>query len=162
MDHEFESLKARIQRLESRNRSMKWLGMLVAVFLITTATWGQKAQRSATQASKFELRDDKGRLRAELSILEGGAALHFYDTEGKVKSLLADDSLTIFKKNADIQAVFASDGLSFEDGYDKVFVTVSAHEADQMGKLRINDYRNQVYSVTTAEDLAKLHANSSR
>jgi hypothetical protein len=157
MDREFEALKRRIQCLESRNRRMKWVGILFGVLLITTATRGQKAQNVVTQAPKFELRDDSGRLRAELAVLEGGTALRFFDAEGNVKSLLADDSFTIFKKGGDIQAVFASDGLSFEDGHDKVFVTLSADETDQMGKLKINDYRNKIYSTITAEDLAKLH-----
>jgi hypothetical protein len=79
-----------------------------------------------------------------------------------VKSLLADDSFTIFKKGGDIQAVFASDGLSSEDGRDKVFVMLGAQEADQMGKLRINDYRNKIYSTVTAKDLAKLRPNNAR
>ena len=157
MDREFEALKRRIQCLESRNRRMKWLGILLTVLVMTTATRGQKAQNVVMQASKFELRDDSGRLRAELAVLEGGTALRFFDAEGNVKSYLADDSFTIFKKGGDIQAVFASNGLSFEDGSDKVFVSLSAHEADQMGKLRINNYRNKIYSTITAEDLAKLH-----
>jgi hypothetical protein len=162
MDHEFEVLERRIQYLESRNRRMKWLGILFAVLVVTTAAWGQKAQNVVTQAQKFELRDDAGRLRAELAVLEGAPALRFFDAEGNVKGLLADDSFTIFKKGGDIQAVFAADGLSFEDGRDKVFVMFSAHEADQAGKLRINDYRNKIYSTITAEDLAKLHPNNAR
>lgn len=156
MDRELEALKRRIQCLESRNRRTKWLGIIFVVLVITTAARGQKAKNVVTQASKFELRDDSGRLRAELAVLEGGTALRFFDAEGNVKSLLADDSFTIFKKGGDIEAVFAANGLSFEDGRDKVFVTLSAHEEEQMGKLRINDYRNKIYSTITAEDLAKL------
>src|SRR5882724_4664282 len=102
MDHELEGLERRIQYLESRNRRVKWLGILFAVLVITTGAWGQKAQNLATQAQKFELRDDAGRLRAELAVLEGEPALRFFDAEGNVKSLLADDSFTIFKKGGDI------------------------------------------------------------
>jgi hypothetical protein len=94
--------------------------------------------------------------------LEDGTALRFFDAEGNVKSLLADDSFTIFKKGGDIQAVFVANGLSFEDGRDKVFVTLSAHEVAQMGKLRINDYRNKIYSTITAEDLAKAKVEITR
>jgi len=162
MDHELEVLERRVQYLESRNRRMKWLGILLAVLVITTAAWGQKAQNVVAQAQKFELRDDAGRLRAELAVLEGGSVLRFFDGDGNVKSLLADDSFTIFKKGGDIQAVFAADGLSFEDGRDKVFVMLSAHDADQTGKLKINDYRKKIYSTITAEDLAKLHSKNAR
>ena len=158
MTHDFEALETRIRRLERANRRLKWLGLVVAALAATGMAWGQSGKGIDVQAQKLELRDDAGRVRAELSILEKGPALRFFDAAGDVKSLLTDDSFTIFKKGGDIQAVFAFNGLSFEDGHDKVYVSLRADEEGQAGKLRINDYRNKAYMIITAQDLAKLRA----
>jgi len=144
---------------------MKWLGILFVVLVITTAAWGQKTGSVVMQAQKFELRDDTGHLRAELSMLNGGPALRFFGEHEDGESLLDGDSFTIFKKGggeSDIQAAYAAQGLRIEDGHDKVFVTLSGYEEDQGGKLRINDYRHKIYTIITAEDLAKLHTDKAR
>jgi hypothetical protein len=158
MNREFEDLEKRIRRLELQNRRLRWLGVMFVALAMTTAAWAQKTGSQVMQAQKFELRDDAGRLRAELAILEGGPTLRFFAESGDVQSLLAEDSYTIFKKGGDIQAVFAFNGLSFEDGHDKVFVSLTADEEGQGGKLKLNDYRHKVYTVINAQDLAKVRA----
>jgi hypothetical protein len=85
----------------------------------------------------------------------------FFDQDASVQALLAGDSFNIFKKGGDSQVVFAFNGLSFENGNEKEFVRLSAYGQDQMGKLQINDYRHKIYTVITAEDLAKI-ADKSR
>ncbi len=162
MSREFEMLDMRIRRLESQNRRLKWLGITLAALAVTTTAWGQTGGNTVAQAQKFELRDEAGRLRGELAILNGRPGLRFFDTDGNVQSLLAQDSFSIFKKGGDNQAVFGKDGLEFGDGQDKTFIMLEAHERDQMGKLRINDYRQNVYGTVTAEDLAKLHPVKTR
>jgi hypothetical protein len=162
MNCEHESLERRVQKLESRNRVTKWLGLAFLVLFVSVGARSQKPHDSVTQTQKFELRDGTGKLRAELSLLEGSPALRFFDANGNVESLLAGDSFTIFKKGGDIQAVFAKNGISFEDGQDKVFLSLSGQEEDQAGTLRINDYRNKIFSKLTAEDLAKLHLASKK
>ncbi len=162
MNHELEMLDKRIRRLESQNRSLRWLGIGLGVLALATTAWGQTVRNGVMQAQKFELRDDKGHLRAELAILQGGTrdegpALRFFDADGDVECLLAGNSFNIFKKGGDNQAVFGKNGLSFGDGRDKTFVMLDAYEKDQMGKLRINDYRNKIYSTVEPADLAKLH-----
>jgi hypothetical protein len=159
MNHEHDSLERRVEKLESRNRLMKYLGLTFFVLFVSVAARSPKQLDAVAQAQKFELRDAKGKLRAELSLLEGSPALRFFDADGEPQSIVADDSFTVFKKGGDIQAVFGANGLSFEDGHDKVFLTLGGREEDQAGNLRINDYRNKIFLTLTAEDLAKLHAS---
>jgi hypothetical protein len=159
MNTEIKGLEKRIQRLESQNRRLRWVGLFFIGLVATTAVWGQRTGSVELQAQKFELRDDAGRLRAELSMLNGGPALRFFGEHNDGESLLNEDSFTIFKNGGDIRAAYAAEGLSIEDGHDKVFVTLGANEGDQMGKLRINDYRHKIYAVVNAEDLAKVHSD---
>lgn len=162
MSPEFEVLEKRIRRLESQNRRLMWLGVVFAALAMATAAWAQKAGSPAVQAQKFELRDDAGRLRAELAILEGGPALRFFDEEGDVESLLAGDQFNIFKKRGDLLASFGFNQVRFEDGSGKAFVTLGASEEEQMGKLQMNDYRHKIYTRVTPGDLEKLHPAKSR
>jgi len=164
MHCELDLLEQRIRRLESQNRRVKWLGLLMVVLAMATAAWGQKTGRAVMQAQTFELRDETGRLRAELSMLNGGPALRFFGEHEDGESLLAGDSFTIFKKGGegDIRAAYGAQGLRIEDGNGKVFITVSGYEEDQGGKLRVNDYQSKVFTVVTAEDLAKLHPEKAR
>jgi hypothetical protein len=78
MSQELEVLEQRIRRLESQNRRLKWLGVLVLALALTTAARGQKTGTIVTQAQKFELRDDAGHLRAELAMLNGEPGLRFF------------------------------------------------------------------------------------
>jgi hypothetical protein len=162
MNEKLDVLDRRLMRLESQNRRLKWLGVVCVVLAMATVAWGENAKSVAVQAQSFELRDDGGRLRAELAILNGGPTLRFFDKDEDVQCLLAEDSFTIFKKGGDIQAVFAFNGLSFEDGHDKVFVTLGASENEQMGKLKVSDYRHKIFSSITAEDVSKLHSDNPR
>src|SRR5258708_10908499 len=114
MSHEIQMLDKRIRRLESDNRRLKLLAIVLGAFALATTAWGQTTTRNAVaQAQKFELRDDAGRLRAELAILNGRPALRMFDTDGDVQCLLAEDSFSIFKKGGDNQAVFRKNGLQF-------------------------------------------------
>ena len=162
MNHEFEILEMRILRLESQNRRLKWFGIVFAALAMATAAWAQKTASTALQAQKFELRDDAGRLRAELAILEGAPSTAFFAADGDVQSLLAEDSFTIFKKGGDIQAVFAFNGLSFEDGHEKIFVSLKSDEDEQTGKLQLNDYRHKIYASVTPADLPNLRQDKAR
>ncbi len=155
---EFQMLEKRIARIESQNRRLKWLAVVLAGLTLTSAAWAQTAKDPVVRAQKFELRDEGGRVRAELAILNGEAGLRFFDRNGVGQALLSGDSFTIFEKGGDILASFAKNGLQFEDGHEKTFVALTAHDKDQMGKLRLNDYRTGTFIVVTAQDLAKLKA----
>ena len=158
MSHEFQTLHKRIRRLESDNRRLKWLAIVLGAFALAATAWGQTTTRNTVaQAQKFELRDDAGRLRAELAILNGRPGLRIFDADGDVQSLLAEDSFSIFKKGGDNLAVFRKDGLQFGDGQDKTFVSLDAYAKEQMGKLKLNDYRSKVYATVVPDDIEKLH-----
>jgi hypothetical protein len=161
---EFEILERRVARIESQNRRLRWLAVafalaLAALALVTTA-YAQAAKELVIRAQKFELHDDTGHSRAELLMLIGEPTLRFLGDDGVAQAILTNDSFTIFQKGGGILASFAKDGLRFEDGHEKTFVMLTAHEKDQMGKLRLNDYHTGTHVVITAQDLAKLKSKS--
>jgi len=165
MSHEFEALENRIRRLESQNRRLKWLGIVFAVLAMTSVAWGQKSGGVVTQAQKFEPRDDKGRLRAELCILNGDPALRFLGEHEDAESILDGYSFTILKQGgteADILAMFGAHGLSFENGRDHVFVSLRGDEDEQTGKLQLNDYHHKIFAGVTPVDLSKLQPVKAR
>jgi hypothetical protein len=111
MSHEFEALENRIRRLESQNRRLKWLGIVFAALAMTSVAWGQKSGGVVTQAQKFELRDDKGRLRAELSMLNGDPALRFLGEHEDAESVLDGYSFTILKQGGTEADILECSGL---------------------------------------------------
>lgn len=165
MSREFEALENRIRRLESQNRCLKWFGIVFVALAMTSVAWGQKSGGAITQAQKFELRDDKGRLRAELSMLNGDPALRFLGEHEDAQSVLDGYSFTILKQGgteADILATFGAHGLSFEDGRDHVFVSLRGDEEEQTGKLQMNDYHHKTFTGITPADLLKLQPDKAR
>lgn len=165
MSQEFEMLENRIQRLESHNRRLRWALILFGVFAMASAAWAQQTGGLALKAQKFELRDDAGRLRAELSMLNGEPALRFFDEHENAGSLLDEDSFTVFKKGGgegDILASFASNGLSFEDAHDRQFIVIRVDDENQTGTLQMNDYRHKIYVGVRPGDLSKLHQDNAR
>lgn len=162
MSRELEALENRMRRLESQNRSLWGLCIALAVLALAATAWGQTAKSAPLQAQQFELRDDSGRLRAELAILNGGPALRFFDVDGDVECLLSGDSFNIFKKGGDNQAVFAKNGLSFGDGKYETFVRLDADEKKQMGELFLNNKKTGTYTTVNADDLAPLHTAKAR
>jgi hypothetical protein len=166
MKHDIEVLEKRIEKLERQNRRLKWLGLALVALTTATAAWGQKDKTVVMQAQKFELRDDAGRLRADLLMLNGEPALRFFDKdESSGGSLLKGDSFTIFKKGggeADIEATFGAHGLSFEGTHDRVFVSLRTDEEEQTGKLQMNDYGHKTYASVSPGDLAQLHSRKAQ
>jgi hypothetical protein len=155
MSSDFQSLDTRIRRLEAQNRRLKWLGLMVIALALATAAWGQ-TREAVVSAQKFELRDDAGHLRAELSMVGGQSALRFYSSDGVAQSLVSGDQFTIYEKEGDSVAYFTKDGLEFGDGHEKTYARITAHQEDRMGKLQLNDYRTRSFVVITAKELAKL------
>lgn len=77
MNQELKDLEQRIRRLESQNRRLKGIGIDLVVFAMSSTVWAQVPKNLAIQAQKFQLRDDAGRLRAELSMLNGSLRFAF-------------------------------------------------------------------------------------
>jgi hypothetical protein len=160
--NEFQILERRIGRIESQNRRLRWLTIALAALALVSTAWGQTAKDAVVKAQKIELRDDAGRMRAELAILNGEPALRFFDNHGIGQSLLTGDQFNIYEPGGEILASFGTEGIQFGDGHEKTFVMLTAHEKDQMGKMRLNDYRTGTYVVVTAQDLAKLLKSKSQ
>ena len=157
MSLELDSLEKRIRRLERQNRLLGWSWLLLIILGLVTAATAQTARDAALRAQKIELHDDTGRLRADLSVVNGAATLRFFDADGVVQSLVSGDQLSLYEKEGDILASFTKEGLEFGDGHQKTYVRISAREEDRMGKLQLNDHRTKTYAVLTAKDLARLH-----
>src|SRR5256885_11513269 len=157
MKSEFENLENRIGRLEHHNRLLGWSCFLLIVLGLVAAARGQGAKDPVIRAQKIQLHDDAGRLRADISVLNGASTLRFYDADGIVQSVVSGDQLSLYEKEGDILASFTKEGLEFGDGHQKTYARLSAREEDRLGKLQLNDYRTKTYAVLTAKDLAKLH-----
>jgi len=165
MNEELEVLEQRIRRLESQNRRLKWIGIVLVVLGLASTVWAQKPRNVAIQAQKFQLRDDAGRLRAELSMLNGDPALRFFGEHEDAESVVDGYSFSIFKRGgseANIVASFDSNGLAFEDGRDRQFVVLRVDDENQTGKLQLNDYAHKIYAGVTPADLSKVLANKPR
>jgi hypothetical protein len=157
MKGEFDNLEKRIGRLERQNRLLGWSCFLLIVLALITAARGQTARDAVLRAQKIELHDDAGRLRADISMVDGASTLRFHDANGVVQSVVSGDQLSLYEKEGDILASFTKEGMEFGDGHQKTYVRISAREEDRLGKLQLNDFRTKTYAVVTAKDLAKLH-----
>lgn len=156
MSSDFEILEKRIKRLEAQNRWLKWAGLIAVALVLLTAARGQGEKVNVVRANKFELVDDSGRLRGELSVVNGESTLRFLGADGVAQSAVSGDEFAIYEKEGDSVAYFAKDGLEFGDGHQKTYARITAHQDDRMGKLQLNDYRTRTYVVINAKELAKL------
>jgi hypothetical protein len=79
-----QELLRRLNNLETQNRRLRKIGLLVCAILGAVFWMGQaRATRARVlEAGRFILRDARGRSLAELGIFPGGAALVFYDAKG--------------------------------------------------------------------------------
>ena len=83
------SMERRLQRLERQSR---WMKRLSAVMLAVVAAGVLVAQKKPTpdsiEAQRFVLRDDDGRGRATLGLVEHGCSLGMFDREKKIGLML--------------------------------------------------------------------------
>ena len=63
-------------------------GALSVWFLMPPSVLVQDESPKVIEAEGFVLRDTQGRIRAELKLLREQAVLHFYDEEGKIKTVV--------------------------------------------------------------------------
>lgn len=81
-----DSLKARIDRLEKQNRSVKWLTMVlffVTIPLVVTGIAVPRKVANSIDAERFVLRESNGKMRASLAFTSKGIpALKLYDANG--------------------------------------------------------------------------------
>src|SRR4051812_7069162 len=111
MHIDFNHLEIRVKRLERQNRRLGWACFLLIVLAVASAARSQRPEDTVTRTQKFELHDDVGHLRADLSIRNGTPTLRFLDSDGVVRSAFSGDQLSLFEKEGDILATFTKDGL---------------------------------------------------
>jgi hypothetical protein len=155
MKREIRSLEARVAYLERENRRLKFIGISVLVLAAAATVWGQGEPARVVQAGRFELRDPKGRMRADLSILEGRPAIRFLDEDGDVKSIAVENDLVYFKKGGDLLASYGFKDLRFEDGHGKTLVNLTGDElkGSVLGLLTAG---GKTATIVKASDLAKI------
>ncbi|MBP1608904.1 MAG: hypothetical protein H6Q04_1139 [Acidobacteria bacterium] len=79
-DNGIDALWSRLELLERQNRRMKRFGIILLVLAGSLFLMGQAAKTSRTvEATKFILKNAKGKKRAELGIRLDGPELAFYD-----------------------------------------------------------------------------------
>ncbi len=77
-----EAIVRRMERLERQNHRLKRIGLCLLVITGATFWMGQARAPRIQEATKFVLKDVKGRNRAELGMHPEGAALVFLDSAG--------------------------------------------------------------------------------
>jgi hypothetical protein len=160
MTRETESLESRVVGLERQNRRWKCIGIGVFALVLATTVWGQGESNRLVLGERFELRDVKGRVRAELAMLEGRPAMRFFDEDGNVKSIAVEDDLVYFKKSGDLLASYGSDELRLEDGHGKTFANLRG-DGREGATLLLSTAGGKSATVVNAMDLAKLGKTTS-
>lgn len=156
MSSEASVLERRIGQIESRNRRLRWLIVALVIFTIVASAWAQGTSHPAVKATKFELYDEAGHLRAELALSDGKPCLRLFGDDGTMQSVLTNDRLTLQAKEGGQLAIFGKDGLRFEDGQGKTFLALTANYKEQRGELHLNDLRAGTNVVVTGPELGKL------
>ena len=100
----FQSLAARVEKLERQNRWMKQTGLAVFVIIIILPLMGQKQTTRTIEAEQFILRDAQGHERLTIGTPRiSGAAVGlqpdepaiWLDREAKAHAVLTSDGLVI-------------------------------------------------------------------
>lgn len=156
MSTEGRILEGRIERIETRNRRLRWLAVGLAAVAIVGAARGQSTKYPVVKAQKFELYDEAGHLSAELLLLDGKPSLRLFGEDGATESVLSNDRFSIQTKQGGLLAVLGRDGVRFEDGKGNTFLALTANDKEQRAELHLNDLRTSTHAAVTASDLDKL------
>lgn len=100
-----QSIEERLDKLERQNRRLKQAGLLALIAITAIVLMGQSAPKSRTvEANSFVLTDEKGNMRADLSMV-GGAGLTVYDSKGEPRGMFAvnEDGAFLTLKDAERQ-----------------------------------------------------------
>ncbi len=86
-DHgtEWAALAARVDKLERHNRWLRRAGLMVLVVAGTGLVAAAQQRREQVIADRIALRDENGKVRAELVMDKGAPRLQMYDADDKVR-----------------------------------------------------------------------------
>lgn len=101
-----QSLMQRLTKLENENRLIKGGAAVLAVIVSALFLLGQTQNRRTVEAEEFIVRDQSGKMRAKLSVVNysgqlntGESALELYDETGKELVGYGDKSLAFQSKD---------------------------------------------------------------
>jgi hypothetical protein len=81
---ELHAIMARLERVEKENRRLKLAGIMFLLVTCAVVVTGQSQTNRTLEAERFVLKDQSGKIRAELSTENGlQSSLKFYDETGK-------------------------------------------------------------------------------
>ena len=93
---EFAILEKRLRRIESQNRRLWWLAILLLVFAAGVA-WGKPETYPVVKARELDLPDSSGRVRGQfIDWGEGAPVLELYGGDTAPSSMLSPNRLGIF------------------------------------------------------------------
>ncbi len=81
------SVLERLEKLERQNRGLKRAGLIVMVLAAATLLIGQAALQWKVEAQSFVLKDENGKVRAELGMAGHGPLLALYDEDGAQRAV---------------------------------------------------------------------------
>ena len=82
------SVLERLEKLERQNHRLKRAGLIVMVLAAATLLIGQAALKWKVEAQSFVLKDENGKVRAELGMAGHGPLLALYDEDGARRAVL--------------------------------------------------------------------------
>ena len=93
---ELHAIMARLERVEKENRRLKLAGIMFLLVTCAVVVTGQSQTNRTLEAERFVLKDQSGKIRAELSTENGlQSSLKFYDETGKKRTYYADHALLV-------------------------------------------------------------------
>ena len=93
---ELSGIIARLERVEKENRRLKGVGIVLLLGVCAVVLMGQAQAGRTVEAERFILRDQDGKMRAELSAENPyESSLKFYDKDGKKGTYYSNWSLQV-------------------------------------------------------------------
>src|SRR5215471_20352848 len=95
-----QSLVQRLTRLENENRRFKRGAAALAVIVSALVLMGQAQSHHTVEAERFVLKDQGGKIRAEVKVDDyKRPGLHFYDEDGAATTFFDINDLTIMQRD---------------------------------------------------------------
>jgi len=166
-------LLERVSRLERQNRCVIILLLALVMAVLMAAAGGQAptSKSKIIEAQAFVIRDEKGRLRAKLSLDDSGPALVFYDSKPRTVSQrngsekIPPDLLAVARTHL---GLLDGDGsfLMLSSSSGTAGVAINAPEkgpsisiSDSNGKgqatVAMNEGKGPIISLTSADDVLR-------
>ena len=123
-------LEQRLARLERANRRMKRIGALVLMVAGAALLSGQANGKDLQhlEVGSLTLKDKDGKTRAALGVnADGWATLTLFDTDGRVRSMLSEESLALLDKDRTVRSMLIEGSLTLfeKDGDPRVRLTAN-------------------------------------